>query len=223
MLKPTKRITKRQMKEDKFVTYYFKATHFVREHLREIGAVAGGIVIVLIVYGFYSRAQLSQEQDALTAFAKARSKYFDKSYEQASLLLTEIVEKYGGTSSGKLARFYLADALFQQKKYDQAERYFTEYSDQGDDRILEASSISGIAACLEEKGKFVEAATTYKQAADKFRDEFMAPENLLNSARCYDLAGDKEKARSILNELIETYSTSQIKNEAEMFLAEIVS
>jgi TolA-binding protein len=223
MLKPKKRITKRQIKEDKFVTYYFKITDFVREHVREIGSAVGLLAIILVAYTLYARAQVSKEKSALTEFAKARAEYFNGNYDTAAVLLQGVVDSHDGTFSGKLATFYLADAYFNEKKYDEAEKYFTQYTDNADDSILEASAVAGLAACHEEKGQFTAAAETYRRAATQFRDEFMAPQNLLNSARCFKLAGNEEQARAILNELIENYSRSQIKNEAEMLLAEIVS
>ncbi|MCG8607262.1 tetratricopeptide repeat protein [bacterium] len=223
MLKPKKRITKRQIKEDKFVTYYFKTTDFAREHVREIASAVGLLALILVGYTVYARAQLSKEKNALTEFAKARAEYFNGNYDTAAILLQGVVDSHGGTASGRLATFYLADAYFHEKKFHEAQKYFAEYSTNADDSILEASAIAGIAACLEEKGQFAEAAETYRRAANQFRDEFMAPQNLLNSARCLKLAGNEEGARAVLNELIENYPRSQVKNEAEMFLAEIMS
>jgi TolA-binding protein len=85
------------------------------------------------------------------------------------------------------------------------------------------SALAGIAACQEEKGYFSIAAETYKEAAEKYEDGFMAPQNLYDSARCFSLAGKTQEASGMLSKLIKNYSNSQIRNEAEIFLAELNS
>ncbi len=221
MLKPRKRITKRQIKEDKFVTYYFKTTDFIQQYSRQIIWAVSGIAVVFIVFFIYSKKRAEKEQNAIVDLTKSKVEYFNNNYESAVNILQNLVDSYGDTKSGKTGAFYLANAYFNLEKYDEAEKYFKEYLDGNSDDILEASAISGVASCLEEQGKFAEAAEMYEKAADQFSDGFMAPDNLFNSARCLVLAKDTEAASIILYQVLEKYSESQIKNDAEILLAEI--
>jgi tetratricopeptide (TPR) repeat protein len=209
------------MKEDKLVTYYFKTTEYVRRNSRTISTGVTAFGIILLVLFLYQRNKHDKETKASVEFTKARTEYFQNNYESAINILQDLVDNFGGTKSAKEATYYLANAYFQTKKYDDAERYYQKYLESGDDDILKASALSGIAASYEERGNYAEAAKTYKKAAEKYSNGFLAPENLYNAARCFVLAGNKEAASDLLKKLLENYSDSNLKNDAEILLAEL--
>ena len=223
MLKPRKRLTKKQIKEDKFVTYYFKAQEFISQNSRYIMWGLIGIPLVIFASFILSNIQQEKEQSAGIELSKARIDYFAGNYEGAISTLNNLNENYSGTEAGKKGLYYLANAHFFSKNFDEAEQYFREFSEGSGDRDLTVSALAGIAACQEERKDFSAAAETYKQAAEKYEAGFMAPQNLYDSARCFSLSGKTEEAAGILNKLIDKYSSSQIKNEAEILLAELNS
>ncbi len=223
MLKPRKRLTKRQIKEDKFVTFYFKVQDFISQNSRYVMWGLIGIPVVIFASFVLSRIQKEKEQSANIELSKARIEYFAKNHETAITTLNNLVENYGGTKAGEKGLFYLANAHYMSKNFDEADEYFTKFLGESSDSDLTVSALAGVAACQEEKGDFSAAAETYKKAADKYEDGFMAPQNLYDSARCFYLSGKIKEATGILTKLIEKYSGSQIKNEAEIFLAELNS
>lgn len=223
MLKPKKKLTKRQMKEDKLVTYYFKFTEYVKQNSRMISTGVSVFIIILLVIFLYERNQQDKERRASVEFTKAKAEYFQNNYESAINILQDLIANLGGTKSSKEGAYFLANAYYQLRKYSDAQEYYRKYLDNGDDDILEASALSGIAACYEETGKYLEAAETYKKAAEKYRDGFAAPANLYNAARCFVLAGQKQAASDLLKQLIESYSSSDVKTDAEILLAELIS
>ncbi|MFQ6112546.1 MAG: tetratricopeptide repeat protein [bacterium] len=223
MLKPRKKLTKRQIKQDKLVTYYFKATEYINQNSRIISTGVTAFVVILVAIFLYGKNQQDKEKKASVELTKARAEYFQNDYESALNILQNLVENFGGTKSAKEGVYYLANAYFQLKKYDEAQKYYLKYLDSGGDDILEASALSGIAACYEETGKYLEAARTYKKAAEEYNEGFMAPQNLYNAARCFVLAGNKQAASEMLRQLIENYSNSSLKTDAEILLAELVS
>lgn len=223
MLKPRKRLTKRQMKEDKFVTYYLKAHDFVTSNGRLISYIVGGIAVIILVGFIWSKKKMEKENSAIVELTKAKVEYFNNNYEAAADILKDLVENYGGTDSGKLGVYYLANAYFNVKNYMKAEEYFRKYLEVGDDKTMKEAALSGVAACLEEQGNYLEAAKKYKEAAEDYSSSFLAPQNLYDSARCFSLAGNQEMAKESLNTIIEKYSDSNLKSDAEIFLAELVS
>lgn len=221
MLKPRKRLTKRQIKEDKFITYYFKAQNFISQNSRYFMWGLIGIPVVIFASFILSNIQKEKEQNANIELSKARIEYFAKNYETAISTLNNLVESYGGTKAGKKGLYYLANAYFMSKNFDEAEEYFRKFLGESSDPDLTVSALAGVAASQEEREDFSTAAETYKEAADKYEDGFMAPQNLYNSARCFSLSGKTQEAAGILTILIEKYSASRIKNEAEILLAEL--
>lgn len=221
MLKARKRLTKRQIKEDKLVTYYFKVTDYLYRNSRNLASVAGAVAVIILALLIYTSKQREKDQDAVVAFMEAKAEYFAQNYESAANKLENLVQTYEGTPSANTALFYLGNAYFQLKKYDQAEAAFREYVDKGDDKVLRVSAMAGVAASLEEMGQYREAAQMYQEAAEDYPDSFQAPENLMHAARCYARAGQTAVAVETLKTLLDRYSEASITNEAEILLAEL--
>ncbi len=223
MLKAQKRLTKKAIKEDKFVTLYFQAQEYVRRNSKQIIYAAVGAVLVLALFGIVSQKRLKSEREAVVELSRAQLKYFAADYAGAIPMLTDLVNEYGGTRSGTEGKFYLANAYFQQGNYAEAIRFFKKYADDGNDTILKSSALAGVAACLEQQKDYNAAAQSYEEAARKYSEIFMAPEQIYDSARCYAMAGDKEQARRLLSEILDKYADSGLKPKAEMLLAELAS
>ena len=131
----------------------------------------------------------------------------------------EVINKYEGTKGAGIAVYYAGDCYYRMQEFDEAQIYFQKYLDDYEDNdILTSSSISGIAACLEEKGEYLQAVENYRRAVDKFPDGFNAPRNLLDMARCYELAGMKNEAGESYKEVIEKYPSSIYVREATIML-----
>lgn len=221
MLKPKKRLTKRQLKEDKLVTYYFKVTDYIHENRRTLGTAIGVAALVIVGLVVFISNTRQKESEAAVQFAQARVKYAEQDYQAAIDLLRNLVDNYGGTDKARLGQFYLANAYYEQGNYEAAEKYYRAFLDDGGDKLLESSALAGVAACLEQKGAYAEAADYYQQAAEKYDDVVLAPHHLYDAARCYELAGNQTAAQKVLRRILEEYPDSGIKNEAELLLAEV--
>lgn len=223
MLKAQKKLTKKRIKEDKLVTFYFKSQDFLKHNGRQILSGVGALMLVFLLAVIYKSKQGEKEHNAIVELTKAKLKYFENDYSAAVPILKNLIEEYGGTESGQEGRFYLANSFFNLGTFAQAEQYFNEFLKHDGDDILSASAMAGVAACLEEQKNYERAAKLYREAAEKYRNNFMTPQNLYNCARCYHLAGNPDEARRALTELIEKYADASIKNEAELLLSELTS
>ena len=227
MLRPKKKITKRELKEDKLVLTYFKAQNFFVDYKKHIGIVIFGAVVLLGAGVAYHNNQLGNEQKAAAELGKIFGYYDSESYklaiggmpEKNILGLKWIADNYGSTPSGELAIFYLANAYYMVSDYDNALKYFQEFDT--DERILANSALSGIAACYESKGRYAEAAKYFERAARISFDPFLNPENLRNAARTYALAGEKDRAVEIYEKIKKEYPDSRQASEAERWIAEL--
>jgi len=52
MLKPKKKITKRELKQDKFVIFTLKAKDYIEENARKLLRIGIGILIFFFLYSF---------------------------------------------------------------------------------------------------------------------------------------------------------------------------
>jgi len=225
MLKPKKKITRKEIKEDKLVTTYFKATNYLYENKKLILGIIGGIIAVLLIALIIYSNRKESEEMATTTLANIMLAYDEGAYQIAidgvpnrNLMgLKQIVEEYGGTHAGELAKFYLANAYYSLKDYDNALKYFEEYS--GGDKLIKASALAGIAAVYEAKGQYKDAAEYYEKAASKMKDDLTTPEYLCGAARNYALAGDKAKALELYEKVKKEYPTSNPSRDIDRYIA----
>jgi TolA-binding protein len=221
MLTPKKKLTKREMKEDKLVTTWFKMNDWLSQHSREMLMAVGAAVVIGGLFFLFTWLEARDEQNAAEKFALARAEYNQQNYAGAIPVLEKLISEHGGTKSAGLAMIYLANAYLQTKDYANAEKYYQRYLDDGDnDPILTVSAASGAAATYEERNEYEKAAKLYEDAANEHNDSYRAPELLISAARCYKQAGQAEGARRALQKLIDKYPQSNLVEDAKLLMAE---
>ncbi|MBI4549208.1 MAG: tetratricopeptide repeat protein [Ignavibacteriae bacterium] len=231
MLKPKKKITKKEIKQDGLVTAYAEATSFYYEHKKHISYVVTALVVMIVAVVIYINNRRANNEKAAVELGKvysiidaaaSDSRQFkiaiDGQPERGIMGLKSIVENYGGTESGELARFYLANAYFNIGLYDEALKQYEEFST--DNELLHASTLAGIGRCYEAKKEYSTAATYLEKAANAISNSSVTPEYLSSAARCYALAGDKEKAITLYKRIKKEYSTSKYGRDADRYIGQ---
>jgi len=227
MLRPKKKITRKQIKEDKLITTYFKIYDKIYDYRKHL--IFGGIAIVvvaLIGVLYFTNVQAENER-AMTALGKVYPLYDEARFERAINGvpeqnipgLLEITENYSGTEAGRIASFYLANAYYHLGDYDNAYRYFRDFS--GADDLLRASALAGRAAVYEVRGEYTQAAEYFEQAAVRYNRTAVAAENLKHAGRNYLEAGERENALRVFEKLKNDYPDSPFTQDVDRYIAQI--
>lgn len=216
MLKPRRRLTKREVKEDGLVTFAFQATAFVQNHWSRIVAGLIAVVVLIGIGTVWSKYRKAQETQAEELLADANIALANGDTVRAMDLYRKLTEQYHGTHAGRWGYVAMGNVAFEQRKCEEAERAFREYLRRGgDDPIRVFTCYEGIAACLENRGAYAKAAEEYRTFAHAYKDSPFAGQALLDAARCLMLAGLNDEARAALKEIIEAYPQSQVSYEAK--------
>ena len=227
MLKAQKKLSKRELKQDALITSLANATDFYEKNKQTIGYTLLAIVVMVAgTWWYFSRQATNNE----TASAKLGSvfSYVDNNQYQLAIDgvperkitgLKSIVEEYGGTNAGNIARFYLANAYFQLNKYDEALTHFEEFSPS--ESYLAVSRLTGIAGCYEAKGEYEEAAEHYEKASVGYPKDVDAAANMNSAANNFLLAGKKERALDLFKKLKKEYPTTQFAREADRYIVQL--
>ena len=227
MLRPKKKISKRELKQDALITSYAKLSSLYAERKKQIAPVVTVVVVLILGVVVYQNNRAANNEKASADLGRVFS-YFDAGqYELAIDGIPEknvpgiknIVENYGGTPAGGMARFYLASAYYCLGMYNEALEQFEDLGGEG--QRLTVARLSGMAGCYESKQKYAEAAEYYEKAATTFADDISAAENLNNAARNRALAGDKEKAIELYKKLKKSYPTTSFGREADRFISQL--
>jgi TolA-binding protein len=226
MLKPKKKISKKEIKEDRLVTSYFEATTWYEANKKIVNGVLAGVVVMALLIVAYVNNVSSNNLKATTELGKVLPYYDQGKFDLAiggNLQdnirgLQTIVDDYGSTKAGELATFYLANSYFAQGDYDKALKYYMDVDVKDD--LISASSLAGAGACYEAKHEYAKAASSFEKAAFKSSKDVNAPENMVHAAQNYILAGDKGKAVELLKKVKKEYPTSAVTRDIDRWIAE---
>ena len=225
MLKPRKRITKKELKQDKLVTLYFSVTEYLRNNRKIVSGVVTGLVIAAIVVVAYMNNVRSNNNKAATELSQVLNAFNGGAYQVAIngdpthniRGLKYIVQNYGGSETGEQAKVYLADCYYYLGDYADAMKYFKDYD--GSDRFLQASAYAGVAEVYAIQKNYSKAAEYYERAAASDSKNFLAPQYLVGAARNYMLTGRNEKAIALLTRVKKDFPNSQYADNVEFLMA----
>jgi len=216
MLRPRRRLTKREIKEDKFVTYTLIAFNFVRNNIRYfLGGIIAIVVIAIAISIFYSMSR-SKEAKASELMMEAQTSLSNGDKEEAIDTYNKLIESYSRTGAYVEAALRLGNIYFNDGLYEKAIDIFRKLADRaGGDDVIAYSAESGIAASLENLGRYKEAGERYMRFVRKYPKSAFAPQALFEASRCFRLAGDYSSARHNLEKLSKEYPESLIAYKAE--------
>jgi tetratricopeptide (TPR) repeat protein len=215
------KLTKRQIKEDKFATFMLTAKNQLETNWQYyvIGAVAIILAVVAVVY--YVNSSASAKVDAGRKYAEALGNANSGNAQVAILTLTQIVDQDADAVTTQQATFMLGRLNLDSRNYPEATRFFEQFTSKyRDDKLMYAAALAGLGACAENQGKFAEAAAKYEQAAQAYPGGPSEGDFLASAMRSYLMAGDNEKARTQLNLIQEKFKASELAQRAERLFSE---
>ena len=229
-----KRVTRKQLlkEPDEFLTFTEKAILFAKEHDREFKYIAGAVAAVLIIYlgvntgmGYINKKGQSAYNMAYNLMVAQNMNLTPESEElkQSEEFFQKVLDDYGFSKASRLALPELAYIKVVEKKYDEAIPLYQEFLDKAPGKSpYKSLARIAIAACHEAKGELDQAIEILTQVTAK-EDDLFREQALFGLARIYRLAGQKDKAKEILEEFVEKYQGSPFLPLAKTHLQEFPS
>ena len=128
-----RRLTRKKLKQDEFVSVMDELLHWLNENWRPLAFGAGALVAVgLLWWGFsmYSAARSEKAAFALHG-AVAALEGEEADLASAEEQLREVVDRFGRTDQGDVARVYLARILLDREETDEARALLTKVAARG--------------------------------------------------------------------------------------------
>ena len=223
MLTKKKKLSKKEIKEDKLVELYYKIQAYFEENKNRIILYAGVLAAVIGAIYLYLNYRSQQNDDAGRYLGQVMDIYDSGSFLEAIegkqgtdlIGLKKIVQDYGSTQNGETAKIYLADCYANLGQKDEALKYYKDYS--GDIDIFVAASLAGQAGILSSKDQYKEAAELYLKASKVSKYDVQDPNYMLQAAINFIKAGEKDEAKELLETLKTDYRNSSVYTEINKY------
>ena len=227
MLTKQKKLSRKEIKEDKLVEFYYKSISFLEENKNKVFTYLGVVALVVVAVILFMNYRSGQNEEAAGHLSKAMDMYdmgdflgaVEGKKDVKILGLKEIVSQYGSTENGETAKIYLANSYANLGKTDEALKYYEDYS--GNIDIYVAASLAGQAGYYAAKNEFEKAADLYMKASKVSKVDVMNSDYIFQAAINYFEAGDKEQAKNLLQTIKDDYKTSAVYSQVDRYLTQL--
>ena len=144
------RITRKELKTDKFALEVEHGLTFFEEHKAEVGKYAGiaaAVIVLILGFTIYQRREHGVREQALAAAIRIQEAPVgisgnggmafpsQEAKDQESIrVFSDLQAKYSGSAEGEIAQYYLGSIKADQGKLAEAEKLYQEVSQKGDEK-----------------------------------------------------------------------------------------
>ena len=201
-----------------------KTEQFIEKNKKKLTIVAAAIVVVALAIWAYVAlvAQPRQVRAAEDMFA-AEQWFNEGNFEQALngndqyMGFADIIDEYGSTKSGNLAKYYAGICQLNLGQYDEAIDLLKSYK--GKDLFTGAEALMLIGDAYAELENAADAAKYYEKAAAKSQNLIVAPTALWKAGMMYISLGNNEAAVKAFQQIKDNYPESPEYSEADKYIA----
>jgi tetratricopeptide (TPR) repeat protein len=190
-----------------------KTEQFLEKHLNLVFYVVGGIIVVILgILGIQKYVIAPKNVSAQEQMFAAQNYFSVDSFNLAlngdgvSLGFLDIIDDFGSTKSGNLARYYAGISYLHLGDYNEAIKQLKNFDT--DDMLLKPLSLAAIGDAYIELGNYDKAISSYEDALSANKNDFTTPTIKTKLALAYEGKGDIKKALSVLQEVKTEFPTS---------------
>lgn len=173
------------------------------------------VVVVAAVWG-YMKYNESQNNAAENEIYAAQFLFDEGDYEQALEGFEAVIDQFGGTNAGNLAKAYAGLCQKNLGNIDAAISRLESYS--GNDNVIAPAILCALGDCYVAAGKNVEAAKVFEKAAKAANNAEFTPLYLKKAALAYKAAGDNASALAAFQNIRDNWFETSLGQNADKYI-----
>ena len=181
-------------------------------------------LLLLATHRFYSVPREAKAKEQI----QMAQQYFEKDSFNLAINgdgnypgFLDIIDNYGSTTAGKLARYYVGVANLHIGKYQEAIDYLEAFKTKD---LLLAPVVKGATGdAYSELGNKDKAVKLYMEAAELNPNAFTSPIYYLKAGNLYELLGNKDKALNAYKVIKEKYAESNEGRTIDKYIARLTA
>ena len=160
MLKPKKKITKKEIKRDPFLETVDKIEYSIEKNKNTYINMVIAIIVIFIGGNFFFKNQIDKENSAKSALGLALVAFDNGDFENAKFQLESILSDYDNSESANVANYYLGKIAFENKDFANSMVYLDRFFNSGKLDILIPGTVKMLSS-IELKNNNKEKAISY--------------------------------------------------------------
>ncbi len=202
MLKPQRKITRKEIKRDPFLETIDKIEYNFEQNKKTYLYVALGLIAVIISVNVLLNKQSQKDIDSNSALGMALVAFDNEDYENAKFQFESILSDFSGTNSSNIANYYLGKISFENNELIKAESYLNEYLNNSEPDILIPGTIKILSNIALKNNEFDEAIKLLDRGLRLGLDNNISNEFKLLKVSVLIEQDKVEIAQYILNEIL---------------------
>ncbi len=200
MLKPNRKITRKEIKRDPFLETIDKLEFKFEQNKRTFFNVILFIIAGIIGVNFLITKQSQNRIDANSALGIALIAFDNGDYDNAKFQFESIISEFSGTTASNVANFYLGTIHFQNNDYLKSEEFLNAFIESKKPALIYVGAIKMLSHIAMQRNDYSKAIELIDNA-NKSMDNDHAVHLSLLKARILKDKGDLDLARDILTEI----------------------
>ena len=127
MLKPKRKITRKEIKKDPFLESIDKLENNFEQNKKTYLNIAIGLIASVLVINILLNKQSQKNIDSNSDLGMALVAFDNEDYDNAKFQFETIVSEYSGTNSSNVANYYLGKISFENDDLDKSKTYLNAY------------------------------------------------------------------------------------------------
>jgi len=204
------------------------AERFFETNSKIITIIFGAAVVIALLFlathRFYSLPREAKAKDQIFV----AEQYFEKDSFNLAVNgdgnypgFLDIIDNYGSTKAGKLARYYMGVSSLHLGKYQEAIDYLEDFKT--DDLLLAPVTKGAIGDAYSELGNKEKAVKLYMEAAQLNPNAFTSPVYYLKAGNIYETLGSKDKALEAYKIIKDKYAESNEGRTIDKYIARLTA
>ena len=219
MLKPKKKFSKKDIKQDPFLEKVDKAEAYFETNRQQIFQVIAALLVIFFGYQFISNSNETKNIEANSLLSQALVAIEKGDNDNAIVQFESLIQKYPNTDSEEIAYYYLGKTYFDQKIYSDAKTQLSLFAESSSVPALIPPTYIMLAEIALGENLIEEAISLYTKAKSKSTLSHQKNELALYIAHLELFQGNSEKAQSIAQEIVnQEFASDKLKDSAKEIL-----
>ncbi|MCD6204428.1 MAG: tetratricopeptide repeat protein [Candidatus Marinimicrobia bacterium] len=222
MLKPKRKIIRKEIKKDPVLEKIAQTEHFLREKGKLLSYVLIAVLVVAVLSIAMIRSKNKANREAAGELGIAQMALTVGDVDNAIVQFEALIDRNPGTKSAGMATLMLASAYMSKDDYENGELNYRKYiDDYGHEAMFIAAAYNGLGVCYEKKEDFQKAADYFKKGGDESPYEFLKTECYINAIRNYLEIKNTAKAEALLKQIDPDNLDYKMKSEYDVLAAKV--